>query len=128
MVTPSCALTWRTLWVEEPGGLQSMGPQTEMTERLILFHPRGAVVKNLLANAGDTGSIPGLGRSLREGKGNPLQYSCLENYTVRGAWQATAHGVAKSQIRLSTHTHLYRCAICFTVYQFKCSSPLETSS
>ena len=50
------------LWVEEPGGLQSTGPQTEMTERLILFHPRGAVVKNLLANAGDTGLIPGPGR------------------------------------------------------------------
>ena len=40
--------------------------------------------------------IPGLGRSLREGKGYPLQYSCLENSMDRGAWQATVHDVSKS--------------------------------
>ena len=48
-------------------------------------------------NAGDTGSIPGLGRSLREGNGSPLQYSCLENPMDRGAWQATVYGVTKNQ-------------------------------
>ena len=63
--------------------------------------PGGLVVKNLPANAGDTDSIPGLGRSPGEGNGNPLQYSCLENPMDRGAWQATVHGVAKSQTRLS---------------------------
>ena len=47
-------------------------------------------------NAGDPGSIPGLGRSPGEGNGNPLQYSCLENPMGRGAWGATVHGVAKS--------------------------------
>ena len=55
------------------------------------------VVKNLLANAGDTrdaGSIPGLGRSLGGGHSNPVQYSCLENPMDRGAWQATVHRVA----------------------------------
>ena len=52
-------------------------------------------------NAGDVGSIPGLGRSPGEGNGNPLQYSCLENYMDRGAWQATVHGVSKSWTRLS---------------------------
>jgi len=45
----------------------------------------GSVVKNLLASAGDTGSIPGLGRSPGEGNGNPLQYSCLENPMDRRA-------------------------------------------
>ena len=45
-----------------------------------------SVVKNLPANAGDMGLIPGLGRSLGEGNGNPLQYSCLENLMDRGAW------------------------------------------
>ena len=58
------------------------------------------VVKNLLANAGDIrdlGSILGLGRSPRGGHGNPLQYSCLENPTDRGTWQATIHRVPKSQ-------------------------------
>ena len=57
------------------------------------------IVKNLPANAGDTGdtgSIPGLGRSPGEGHGNPLQYSYLENPMDRGAWQATVDGVAKS--------------------------------
>ena len=56
--------------------------------------PGGSVVKNPLANEGDGGSIPGLGRSPGEGNGNPLQYSCLENPMDRGAWRATVHGVA----------------------------------
>ena len=57
------------------------------------------------ANAGDArdvGSIPGLGRSPGIGNGNPLQYSCLQNLMERGAWRATVHGVAKSQLQLST--------------------------
>ena len=58
------------------------------------------MVKNLPVTTGDTrnvGLIPGMGRYPREGNGNPLQYSCLENSMDRGAWQATVHGVAKSQ-------------------------------
>ena len=53
------------------------------------------MVKNLPANAGDSGSISGKGRSPGEGNGKPLQYSCLENPMDRGAWQATVHGVTK---------------------------------
>ena len=56
-----------------------------------------SVVKNLPANAGDVGLIPGSGKSPGEGNGNPPQYSCLENSNDRGAWQATVHGVAKSR-------------------------------
>ena len=52
-------------------------------------------------NAQDPGSVPGSGRSSGEGNGNPLEYSCLEKSTDRGAWQATVHGVAKSGTRLS---------------------------
>ena len=59
--------------------------------------PGGSEVKASAWNAGDMGSIPGSGRSPGEGNGNPLQYSCLENPMDRGAWQATVHGVAKSQ-------------------------------
>ena len=58
------------------------------------------VVRNLPVSARDVrdaGSIPGSGRSFGGGHGNPLQYSCLENLTDRGAWQATVHRVAKSQ-------------------------------
>ena len=48
--------------------------------------PGGSLVKNLPANVGNVDSIPGEGRSLGEGNGNPLQYSCLENPMNRGAW------------------------------------------
>ena len=71
--------------------------------------PGGAVVKNLAANARDTrdiGLIPGSGRSPGEGNGNPLQYSCLENPTDRGAWWATVCRAARSWTRLSEHTHI----------------------
>ena len=57
--------------------------------------PGGSVEKNLPANAGDVGSIPGLGRSLG-GNDNPLQDSCLGNPMDRGAWRAMVHGVSKS--------------------------------
>ena len=56
------------------------------------------VIKNLLANAGDTrdvGFIPGSERSPGGGHGNPLQYSCLENTMDRGAWWATVYGIAE---------------------------------
>ena len=57
--------------------------------------PGVSVVKNPPANAGDAGSIPGLGKSPGEGNGNLLQCSCLGNPMDRGAWIATVHGVAK---------------------------------
>ena len=57
--------------------------------------PGGSVVKNLPAKAGDSGSIPGSGKSPGEGNGNQLQYPWLKNSMVSGAWQATVHGVAK---------------------------------
>ena len=66
--------------------------------------PGGSDGKASAYNAGDLGSIPGLGRSPGEGNGNPLQYSCLENPTDRGAWQATVHAVPKSRTRLSDFT------------------------
>ena len=56
---------------------------------------------------GDLGSIPGLGRSPREGNGNPLQYSSLENSMGGGAWQATVHGVAKSWTGVSNFTFFF---------------------
>ena len=64
--------------------------------------PGGSAVKNLPANAGDTGSIPGLGRSPGEGNDYPLQYSCLGNPMDRGAWQAVAHGVTRVRHNLAT--------------------------
>ena len=58
-------------------------------------------------NAEDLCSIPGLGRSLGEGNGNPLQYSCLENPMDGGAWQTMVHRVTKSRTRLSDFTFTF---------------------
>ena len=66
---------------------------------------KALVVKNRLANSGDVrdaGLIPGWGRSPGGGHGNPLQYSCLEDPTDRGAWRAMVHGVAKSDTTEAT--------------------------
>ena len=81
-------------------------------------------VKNALSNERDIrdlDSIPGLGKSPGGGHGNPLQYSCLENAMVRGAWWAKVHGVAKSWTqlkRLSMHAckHLVYSLIYYIVY------------
>ena len=62
--------------------------------------PGGSVIKNLPANAGGMGSIPGLGRSPGEGNWKPAQYCCPGNSVDRGAWQATV-GPEKSQTQLS---------------------------
>ena len=61
--------------------------------------PGGSDGKESACNAGDPSWISGSGRSPGEGNGNPFYHSCLENSMDRGAWQATAHGVAKSQIQ-----------------------------
>ena len=63
----------------------------------------GSDSKESACNEGDLGSIPGLGRSPREGNGYPRQYSCLENPTDRGAWWATVHGAEKSWTQRRTN-------------------------
>ena len=70
----------------------------------------GTVVKNLPANAGDSGdmgSIPGSGRFHGAGNGNSLQYSCLENSMGRGIWQALVHGIA--ELDMTEHTRYIKC-------------------
>ena len=68
--------------------------------------PGGSVLKNPPANAGDTGLIPGSGRSPEGGKGNPLQYSCLENPMDRGACRAALHGVTKES-DMTGYAHMH---------------------
>ena len=80
-MAPHCStLAWKIPWMEEPGGLQSMGSlESDMTERLH-FHFSLSYI--------------------REGNGNPLQCSCLENPRDGGAWWAAVYGVAQSWTRL----------------------------
>ena len=66
--------------------------------------PCGSAGKESTCNAGDLGSIPGLGRSPGEANGNLLQYPCLENLMDRGAWWAAVHGVTESWAWLSANT------------------------
>ena len=80
MAPHSSTLAWKTPWMEEPGGLQSMGSQESETTEQLHFHF----------------SLSCIG----EGNGNPLQCSCLENPRDRGAWWAAIYGVAQSQTRL----------------------------
>ena len=96
--------------------------------------------KESACNAGDAGLIPGSGRSPGEGNDNPLQYSCLENPMDGGVWQATCHGVEKSQTKLSDFTftftlhcpglHRFRTPICTDGPQnsehFPCPSHLSS--
>ena len=63
--------------------------------------PGASVVNNSPAYVGNSGLIPGSGRSPGGGNGNTLQYNCLGNSMGRGVWRATVHGVAKSWTRLS---------------------------
>ena len=117
--THSSILAWRIPWTEEPGGLQSTGSQrvghdwatsltpltphdkTIKTQIESTGFPGGSVDQEFNHNAADPGSVPGLGRCSADGTGYPLQYSGLQNSMDRAAWQATVHGVAKSQTRLS---------------------------
>ena len=111
MAIHSSILAWKIPWTEEPGRLKSMGLQkvrhhsahthTHTHTRTHTQLPKlgflgGSVVKNLSANAGEVGSILGLGRSPGEGNDNLLQYSCLENPMDGGGWWASVHGVAKT--------------------------------
>ena len=92
---------------------------------LCLEFSGGSVAKNVPANAGDTGSIPGSGRCPGEGNGNLLQYSCLDNPTDRGAWQVTVPwGHKESDMtelihaHMHTHTYIGVCAILVCIFLF----------
>ena len=91
---------------------------------LSLGFPGGSVVKNPPANAGDVGLTPGLGRSPGVGNGNPIQYSGLGNPMDRGAWWATAHGVAKLDVN-EPLTLSYKTRFILKDIQLPCYSQLR---
>ena len=84
----------------EDSGSISLG-EGMLPTPLFTGFPGGSDGKESTRNMGVLGSILGLGRSLGEGNGYPLQYSCLENSRDRGAWWAIVHGVTRSQIQLN---------------------------
>ena len=85
--------------------------------------PCGSVVKNLPANAGDSGLFPGSGRSPGGRNGNPLQYFCLENPMDREARQALVHGIAKES---DTTEQLHFTSLHFTSVQNRASLVAQT--
>ena len=88
-----------------------------MEAHIYMGFPHSSVGKESACNAGDLGSIPGLGRSSEEGNGNPLQCSCLKNPLDRGSWQTTVHGVAKVGHDLATKP-LPMCVVyIYTIYK-----------
>ena len=97
MATHSSILAWRISGQRNTGGCRPWGcKELDVTESLREFiHPGDSDGKVPACNAGDLGLMSGSGRSPGEENGNPLQYSCLENSMNGGAWQATAHWVAK---------------------------------
>ena len=93
--------------------------------------PGGTVGKESVFSTGDTrdtGSVPGSGRSPGGGNGNPLQHSCLDNPTDRGAWWDRVHGIAMSWtwLNMSTPVYIWPNSI-FTKYQWWHTIPFETA-
>ena len=104
---PLLSCSWPQVHLDISTHPHPQGKECHKSPFLFLFSrnfPGGSDYKASTYNAGDLGSIPGLGRSTGEGNGNSIQYSCLENPMDGGAWWATVHGVAKSQTRLSDFT------------------------
>ena len=100
MATHSSTLAWKIPWMEEPGGLQSMGS-------LGVRHDWETSLSLFLSCIG-------------EGNGNPLQCSCLENPRDGGAWWAAVYGVTQSWTWLSSSSS--RLDLCFhSCFQFSCS-------
>jgi len=125
--THSSVLAWRIPWTKEPDVLQSEGSQRvghdwsnlACTHAHLLYSfvplfisiviklypfrgfPAGSESEESACNERDPGLIPWSGRSPGEGRGYPLQYSCMGNPIDRGAWRATVHRVAESWIWLS---------------------------
>ena len=90
---------WNHYWFT----LQTELPHTNTNTFVLASHnstlgfPGGSEGKDFACSMENQGSIPGSGRSLGKGNGNPLQYSCLENSMGEEAWQVTVHGLAKSR-------------------------------
>ena len=120
MATHSSILAWRIPWTEEPGGLQSIEPHRVRHDWSDLACTHANVLgvslvdqkaKNLPLRQETWVQFPGWEDPLKKEVASPLQYSCLRNPTDRRAWQATVHGVTKSQTWLNDFHFTYRVQI-----------------
>ena len=103
MATHSSVLAWRIPGTGEPGGLLSLGSHRlrhDWSNLAASYETGDSVGKESACSAGESGSIPGSGRSTGEGVGYPLQCSCLENPRDSRAWWAAIYGVAQSRTQL----------------------------
>ena len=98
----SCRVCMFTTSITQPVFLSQICPRFPS----LMGFPGGSDGKESAYNAGDPGLIPGLGRSPGEANGYLLQYSCLENFRDRGAWQTTVHGIRVGH-NWATNTHIY---------------------
>ena len=99
-----CRRHWFNSWVGK-----ILWKRVRLPTPVFLGFPGGSISKESACNAGDLGLIPGLGRSPREGHGNPLQYSCLENPHGQRSLAGYSHGVAESRTQLSNFHFLSLC-------------------
>ena len=105
-------------WVSSSGSITAV-PALSKVEVKLGFSS-GSSGKESACNAGDLGSIPRLGRNPREGNGNPLQYSWLENSMDRGAWQAVVHGIVKNRTQLCDELSLSKLELMlFHTFEFR---------
>ena len=88
-------------------------------------HPFWFSSKESTCNAEDMGLIPGSGRSPGGGYSNPLQYSCLENPTDRGAWQAVVHRVVQSDMTEATKQHQVTKVVTLVTLKLRTQSRLK---
>ena len=96
-------------------------------ESHIHIYTCGSNSQESACNAGDSGVIPGLGRSQGEGNGYPLQYSCLENSMDRGAWRATVHGWQRIRQDWATNTFTFILHTLFSLFPAPCPICLHHS-
>ena len=123
-MSPSSKILFSWRFYQAIGGVPQLSLKSLFVS--LLCFPDSSDSKASSCNAGDPGSIPGLGRSRGEGNGNPVQYFCLENPMDGEAWQAIVHGVVELDTteQLTPSQFLFNCIVSFFCLQFSTMNSL----